>query len=267
MGLLGLIPLEGETGGHWPPGVHSFDKRPLFPGMGIDWVSNQLLQAVLGAIVVIALWVWLARGHKVVPTRKQFLGEQLYNVIRNSIARDALGHDYRKYVPYLVAIFFFILINNLFGQFFLFMFPTFSKVGYAYALAAITWIMYNAAGIQKYGFFNYLKRMTLPAGVPKALWIVIIPLEFASNFIVRPVTLALRLFANLFAGHLVILVFVLGGVMLISSGVIGYMFAGAGALVMSLAIFGLELFVGTLQAYIFTVLSAQYIASAIAEEH
>ncbi len=269
MRLLGLIiPLEGAEGGeHWPPGVHSFDPRPLFPGAGIDWVSNNLFQAVLGAVLVIAVWIWLANGHQVVPTRKQFVGEQVYNLLRNSIARDILGHDYRKYLPYLVAMFSFILVNNLFGQFFLFMFPTFSRVGYAYALAIMTFLLYNGAGIAKYGLVDYLKRMTIPPGVPVALWPIIIPLEFASNFIVRPITLALRLFANLFAGHLVVLVFVMGGTLLVQQANAIYIIAGGAAFVMSFAIFALEIFVACLQAYIFTVLTAQYVASAIAEEH
>ncbi|MBK8459647.1 MAG: F0F1 ATP synthase subunit A [Micropruina sp.] len=270
MGLLGLvIPMEGGEAedSHWPPGVHSFDGRPLFPGAGVDWINNHLFQAVLGAVIVIGVWIWLANGHKLVPGKKQFAGEQIYNVLRNGIARDILGHEYRKFLPYLVALFSFILVNNLFGQFFLLMFPTFSKVGYAYALAMLTFILYNAAGIAKWGVFGYLKRMTLPEGVPPALWVIIIPLEFASNFIVRPITLALRLFANLFAGHLVVVVFVMGGALLLEQASIGYKLAGGVALLMSGAIFALEIFVAVLQAYIFTVLSAQYIASSIAEEH
>ncbi len=217
---------------------------------------------------MIGFWLWMAQGQKVVPGRKQFLGESLYNLLRNTIARDILGHDYRRYLPYLVALFSFILVNNLFGEFFLFMFPTFSKIGYPYGLALLTFVLYNAAGIAKYGFFGYLRKMTLPEGVPVALWVLIIPLEFLSNFIVRPVTLALRLFANLFAGHLVIMVFVVGGTLLLESGEV-FLIAAAGvvSLLFSLAIFALEILVAILQAYIFTVLTAQYVSSAIAEEH
>ncbi|MBK9696873.1 MAG: F0F1 ATP synthase subunit A [Propionibacteriaceae bacterium] len=265
-----LVPMEGGGGEEhsaWPPGVHSFASRPLWPGVLPDWVNNHALQAVIAAALVIGFWLWMARGQQVVPSKKQFLGEQLYNLLRNTIARDILGHDYRKFLPYLVALFSFIFVNNLFGQFFLFMFPTFSKIGYAYGLALLTFILYNAAGISKYGFGNYLKRMTLPAGVPWPLWFLIIPLEFISNFIARPITLALRLFANLFAGHLVIMVFVVGGGMLLESGVLFYMIAGGASIIFSFAIFALELLVGALQAYIFTVLTAQYVSSAIAEEH
>ena len=271
-----LIPMEGEEHASWPPGVQSFASRPLFPelGPGYDWLNNHLAQAAIAAAVVIAFWLWMARSQQVVPGRKQFLGEWVYSFLRNQIARDILGHDYRKYLPYLVALFSFILVNNLFGQFFLFMFPTFSKIGYAYGLALLTFVLYNAAGISKYGFGNYMRRMTLPEGVPVLLWPLIIPLEFLSNFIVRPVTLALRLFGNMFAGHLVIMVFVVGGTLLLTmtepaAGFPVPLLNGAGviSLLFSLGIFALEILVAVLQAYIFTVLTAQYVSSAIAEEH
>ncbi len=270
-GLIGLlIPMEGggEDAAHgWPPSAESFNSRPLWPGVLPDWVNNHMAQAVIAAMLVIAFWLWMARGQKVIPTKRQFFGEGLYNLLRNTIARDILGHDYQKFLPYLVALFSFILVNNLFGQTFLFMFPTFSKIGYAYGLALMSWLLYNGAGIAKYGLPNYLKRMTLPAGIPWPLWFLIIPLEFLSNFIVRPVTLALRLFANLFAGHLVIMVFVVGGGLLLANPDLLLTFAGGVSILFSFAIFALELLVACIQAYIFTVLTAQYVSSAIAEEH
>lgn len=265
-GLSGLIlPLEGE--GSWPPGEHSFNSRPLFPGVLPDWVNNHAAQAVIAAALVIGFWLFMAHNQRVVPGRKQALGEMLYNLVRNGIARDILGPDFRKFLPYLVALFSFILVNNLFGQTFVFMFPTFSKIGYAWGLALLSWLLYNGVGIKKWGFFGYLKHATLPAGVPKALWPLIIPLEFLSNIIVRPLTLGLRLFANLFAGHLVIMVFVVGGWLLISSLQPFYIVAGSVSMLFSFAIFALELLVGFIQAYIFTVLTAQYVASSLAEDH
>ena len=271
MGPLGLIiPMEGggaDDAHHWPPGVHSFDPKPLFPDAGMDWVNTYLLQAVIGALLVILIWLWFAKDQKVVPNFKQWVGEQLYNLVRNGIGREALGPDYRRFTPYLVALFSFILVNNLFGQFFLTMFPTFSRVGYAYGLALLSWLLYNGVGIAKHGLGGYLKLMTMPKGVPGPLYVIIIPLEILSNFIVRPVTLALRLFANLFAGHLLVIVFVVGGTLLVESAQAGYMVAGVASWLMSAPIFALEIFVACLQAYIFTVLAAQYISSALAEEH
>jgi len=217
---------------------------------------------------VIAFWLWVSHNMKIVPGKKQFIGEYLYDMLRNTVARDILGHDYKRYLPYIVTLFSFVLVNNLFGQFFIFMFPTFSKIGFAWGLALLTWLLYNGAGIKKWGVLGYVKRMTVPSGVPIALLPLIIPLEILSNFIVRPLTLGLRLFANLFAGHLVILVFVLGGtyLMFVSEPIINKV-AGGAAMVLAFAIFALELLIAVLQAYIFTVLTAQYVSSAIAEEH
>ncbi len=276
-----VIPMEGGwaecgSGHHWPPGQLSFCSRPLFPELGENfaWINNTFAQAVLGAILVITFWLWMTKGQSIVPGKKQTLGELAYDLVRNGIARDILGHDFRKYLPWLLTLFSFILVNNLFGQFFLFMFPTFSKIGYAYALAILSWLLYNGAGIKKWGLFTYLKKATLPEGVPWFLWWLIIPLEALSNLIVRPITLALRLFANLFAGHLVIVVFVVGGGLLLTmtESVKGFpvpLLNGAGvvSIVFSFAIFALELLVGFIQAYIFTVLTAQYVSSAIADQH
>ena len=271
MGPLGLIiPMEGggaDDAHHWPPGVHSFDPKPFFPDAGMDWLNTYLLQAVIATVLVIGVWLWFAKDQRVVPGFKQWIGEQLYNLVRNGIGREALGPDYRRFTPYLVALFSFILVNNLFGQFFLSMFPTFSRVGYAYGLALLSWLLYNGVGIAKHGLGGYLKLMTMPKGVPGPLYAIIIPLEVLSNFIVRPITLALRLFANLFAGHLVVIVFVVGGSMLLENADFLYKIAGGASLLMAFPIFGLELFIGALQAYIFTVLTAQYVASSLAEDH
>jgi len=279
-----LIPLQGEATGwaacgdehHWPPGQLSFCSRPLFPQLGeqFAWLNNVFAQAVIAALLVIGFWYWVSRNMKVVPGRKQALGEMAYDLVRNGIARDILGHDFKPFVPYLLTLFSFILVNNLFGEFFLFMFPTFSKIGYVYALALLSWLLYNAVGIKKFGFGGYLRKTCLPSGVPLWLTWLIVPLEFLSNIIVRPVTLALRLFANLFAGHLVVLVFVAGGWMLLwaTENYGGFPIpllktAGVVSMLFSFAVFALELLIAFIQAYVFTVLTAQYVSSALSDEH
>lgn len=257
-----LVPLEGN--GYTPPGVGDFQFDGGFIP-GVEWFNKPFVQAVISVILILGYWLWVSRRLKVVPTKGQFLAEYVYDFVRNGIARDILGANYKAYLPYLLGLFCFILVNNLFGVFFIFMYPTFSNIGYAYGLAFLTWLIYIGAGFKRYGI-GYLRRALIPEGVPWYLYPLIIPLEFLSNFITRPITLALRLFANLFAGHLVILVFVVGGGYLISLG--GSMIAaGAVSIVFSFAVFALEIFVGSLQAFIFTVLTAQYVSSSLAEEH
>jgi F-type H+-transporting ATPase subunit a len=260
--LLSLMPLEGFE----PPGVHSFDYPPIIPG--VEWFDKYVFQAILAVIVILAFWLIMARKQAMVPSKSQFIGETAYFFIRNTIARDMIGHDYRKYLPLIIALFSFVLVNNLWGVFPLLLLPTPSHVGWAYGLALLVWVIYNGVGIKKFGPLGYLKNTTLPAGVPKAMWPLIIPLEFLSNIIIRPLTLSLRLFANMFAGHLLILVFVLGGeYLLLHSDSIVNNVAGVVAWIFSMAIFTLEIFVQSLQAFIFALLTAQYISSAAAEEH
>jgi F-type H+-transporting ATPase subunit a len=260
--IMGLIPLEGFE----PPGVQTFDIPPFFESL--PWFDKYLLQGILSVILILAFWLIMARKNALVPSKSQYIGETAYFFVRNSIARDMIGHDFRRYLPLLIALFSFVLVNNIWGVFPLSLLPTTSHVGWAYGLAGLVWVIYNGVGIAKHGPLGYLKSATLPAGVPAFMWPLIIPLEFVSNIIVRPLTLSLRLFANMFAGHLLVLVFVLGGeYLLLHSEAIVNKVAGVVALIFSMAIFALEVFVQSLQAFIFTVLTAQYISSAAAEEH
>jgi F-type H+-transporting ATPase subunit a len=225
--------------------------------------------AVVGALLVIAFWLIVSHKPQVVPSKRQWFGEWVYNMIRNGVAREMMGATYHKYVPWLLALFSFIIINNLFGEFFLTMFPTFSKIGFAWGLALLSYLLFNIVGIRKHGFFGYLKHMVVPAGVPAGMLVLVIPMEFLSNFIIRPITLGLRLFANLFAGHLMVMIFVVGGSWLLTYTKNNPVFniTGGISLIFSFGIFALEMLVAYLQAYIFTVLTAQYVASAEAEEH
>jgi F-type H+-transporting ATPase subunit a len=250
-----------------PPGPEDFNLPPIFSG--VDWLTKPVLVAALSVVVI--LWFFWAASRKaeVVPSKLQFAGEISYNFVRNSIARDAIGsREHMKYVPYLLGLFFFILLNNVAATVPLIQFPTFSHIGWAYSAAILSWVIYNFVGIRKHGFLGYLRHQTMPAGVPLWLMPLMIPIEFISNILVRPVSLSLRLFANMFAGHILLLVFVLGGEYLIfEAGSIALGGVGIITLLMGLAIAGLELFVQVIQAYIFVVLSAQYIGSAIAEDH
>lgn len=267
----------GGEGGIPPYEPPSVEKDFMFTGgfiPGVDWVNKPLVQALIAFLIVLILWLMASRALKVVPKKGQFLAETAYDFIRNGVARDALGHEFRPYVPYLMALFFFLLVNNLFTLTFFLMYPTVASIGYAWGLAGLSFIIYNVAGIRKHGIGRYLKNSLIPSGVPVWLLPIIIPIEFLSNFVIRPITLGLRVFGNMFAGHIVVLVFTVGGGWLLlygSSVTNGFgivnNIAGGAALIFSLAILALELLVGSLQAYVFTVLTAQYVASATAEAH
>lgn len=257
-----LVPLEGFE----VPGVQSFFRAPIIPG--VSWFNLPMLMALISLVLIIGFWMIMSAKRSLVPSKGQFVGEYAYSFVRDGIARDQIGHDFRKFVPFLLALFSFILVNNIWGIFPLFVFPTMGHVGWAYGLAIMSWVLYNFVGIRKHGFLGYLRRSVLPSGVPVAMWFIVIPIEFVSNIVLRPITLSLRLFANMFAGHLLILIFVLGGeYLLLHSDPVINKVAGGVSLIFSMAIFGLELFVEAFQAYIFTLLTAQYVGTALAEEH
>ena len=258
------VPFASVRAEFTPPGPADFELPPVFA----DVTKPMLLMVLAGALVFVVLYA-ASRRAAVVPGKFQYAGEQAYGFVRNGIARDVLGaKDFMKFVPYLVALFFLVLVNNLFGLIPFIQFPTFSRAGFAYGLAALTWILYNGVGIWKHGFLGYFKHQSVPGGVTGPILLLIIPLEFVSNILVRPVTLALRLFANMFAGHLLLILFVLGGEYLVfESGNLAYAPVGVLAWILAILVSFLELLVQFLQAYVFTLLTAMYVSGALSEEH
>jgi len=260
-----------------PPGPGDFNLPPVGPDNPFTFlgqpmyagVTKPMLQLVLGALIVFVFFRMAAAKREMVPGRTQFIGEMGYSFVRNSLGRDIIGSkDFMRFVPYLFALFFFILVNNLFGSLLVFQFPSFSRSGMVYGLALMSWIIYNYVGIRAQGgFLKYLKHQCVPQGVPVAILPLLIPLEFMSNILVRPVTLALRLFANMLAGHILLILFALGGEYLLVHGSLLVKPVGLLAWVLFVAISFLELLVQFLQAYVFTLLNAMYISGALSEEH
>jgi F-type H+-transporting ATPase subunit a len=245
------------------PGPNNF----LGDGHALLWKSSILL--VVAALVVLIFFLATTRRAALVPTKLQWIGESAYSFVRDSIARDTIGeHDFIKYVPLLVTSFFFVLVNNLFGMVPFLQFPSFARASFAYGAALMVWLIYNGVGVARHGPLRYLKNQTVPSGVPKAILPLLVPLEFLSNILVRPITLALRLFANMFAGHLLIMLFALGGdyLLLHATGPIVKP-AGVLSFVMGFGVGFLEILVEFLQAYVFTLLTASYISGALAAEH
>jgi len=251
------VPTSVRAAEFVPPGPADFE----LPAIAAGVTKPMLLMVLAGALVFVVLYA-TSRRAATVPGKFQYAGEQAYGFVRNGIARDVLGQrDFMKFVPYLTALFFLVLVNNLFGLIPFIQFPTFSRAGFAYGLAALTWILYNGVGIWKHGFLGYLKHQSVPGGVSGPILLLIIPLEFVSNILVRPVTLALRLFANMFAGHLLLILFVF------ESGNLAYAPVGVLAWILAILVSFLELLVQFLQAYVFTLLTAMYVSGALSEEH
>ena len=267
MTIAGSLVRTAEGEGFVAPGPSSFDLPAVFSVGGVD-VTKPMLLLVGAAVLVFWFFYAASRQRAMVPGKLQYAGETMYASVRNGLGRDIIGsRDFMPFVPYLVALFFFLLVNNWFGSLPFIQFPTFSRASMAYALAGLSWVIYNYVGVRRHGFLGYLKLQTVPGGVSGPILALIIPLEFFSNLLVRPITLALRLFANMFAGHILALLFATGGEYLLIHGATLIKPVGILAWLLAIAIAFLELLVQFLQAYVFTLLNAMYISVALAEEH
>ncbi len=259
---MGLLVLAAEGGGFEAPSSRDFELPPIVAG-----ITKPMALVVLAAVLVAVFFYLSARRAAVVPGKLQFAGEGVYGFVRNGVARDVIGdHDFLKYVPYLVTLFTFILVNNVFGIIPFIQFPTMSRIAFPAVLAIITWLVFNYIGIRRRGLVSYFKEMMFPPGVPKPVYILLAPIEFVSTVLVRPLTLALRLFANMFAGHLLLLVFILGGEHLLAEGGL-LAVVSLPAFLLGIVLTFFEFLVQVLQAYIFTLLTALYIAGSLADEH
>ena len=229
--------------------------------------GKQMLLILISIIIIGWFFVAAARKGQLVPGRFQFLGEFGYNFVRNSIGRDIIGEkDFKAFTPLLFSLFFFILINNLWGTIPLAQLPTTSHVGVAYALAGIVYFTWIILGIKKHGL-AYFKFATVPSGVPMAILPLVVLIEIISTFLVRPITHSLRLFATMLSGHLIIMLAGAGTSFLLleAEGLLKPL--GVLTLVGGVAMFLFEVLIQVLQAYVFTLLTAIYIQGSIAEEH
>ena len=259
-----LLSLTAEDVGYVPPSAKDFVLPPIFEA--IPWFTKPILLAFFSVLIISVFFILASRKAEMVPSKFQFAGESVYGFVRDGLAKDVLGPEFMRFVPYLFTLFTFILVNNWFGIIPMVQFPTFSRVGFAYALAIITYLVYHFVGVKRQGLGHYLKGIAFMPGVPKPIYIILTPIEIATFFVVRPFTLGLRLFANMFAGHLLLLVFILGGEHLLQ-GVIGLKLVSPFAFTMGIVITFFEFLVQCLQAYIFTLLTALYIAGSLADEH
>ena len=244
------------------PGLQSFDFRPLF-SVGSFNFTKPMLVAVLCVVVVVGFFWAAFRKPQLVPRGVQNVGEIAILAVRDQILRPSLGKRGDVYLPFLVSLFFYIWLMNLMELIPVLQFPAMSRIGFVWPLVAFVYLLYMYLGFKHQGI-RYVKNM-IPWDVPKPVLIILIPIELARFFIVQPFTLGVRLFANMFAGHLLLLIFTLASWYLASLS-IGLLFA-AGSFFMVFFVFLLELLIDLLQAFIFTTLTAVYIASSLESAH
>lgn len=240
-----------------------FDFQPFNDNsLGITWVV--LSMAIAFTLACLTLLICF-RNPQVVPGRAQVIGESIFGFVRTNIAEEVIGHGSARYVPYLTTTFLLVFFFNFMEVFPGIAFPPTSKIAVPLFFAVGAWLVFNFEGVRANGIGGYLKANLFPPGVPKALYILLTPIEFLSNFIIRPITLTLRLTFNMLAGHLILtLLTVLAAAMWSASP---KALALPPVIAIGVMLTGFEMFVGFLQAFIFTTLTALYIGSAVHAEH
>jgi F-type H+-transporting ATPase subunit a len=244
------------------PGLQDFNFQTLFT-IGPWHVTKPEVLAILCALIVIVFfWVAFAKP-KLIPGRTQSLGELAILGVRDQIVRPQLGKKGDKYLGYMSAMFFWILLCNLMELIPVLQFPVMARIGFVLPMVAIMYVMYWYTGFKTKGFFGYFRSWVPEA--PLFVLPLLILIEILKYVVVQPFTLAIRLFANMFAGHLLLSIFMVATWYLTSAS-IGLLFA-AGSLVMVFFVFLLELLVDILQAFIFTTLISSYLADSLEYHH
>ncbi|MCE5203472.1 MAG: F0F1 ATP synthase subunit A [Coriobacteriales bacterium] len=239
--------------------LHELSVRPFSENAAFS-LTNYTFWLIIAVLLLLVFMVVASRKAKLVPSGIGNLAEAGVELVRNSICVDIIGPEGKKYFPFIGTIFFFVLFNNLLGNIPPAL-PGTGTVGTTFTWAIIVFLVYNGIGIKKVGFGHYIKSF-VPAGTPMWLAPLIFVIEVISHLL-RPFTLGIRLFANMYAGHIMLGVFAVFVAMSIEH------FSAVGALVVPLSFLMqvvlrvFELFVAVLQAYIFSILTAVYINGAL----
>lgn len=235
---------------------------------GTPFEINRVIVARLVSVAAVMLIFWLAtRRMKLVPGRFQSLIEMGLDLVRVNVAEDLLGKkDGRRFLPILTTIFFMVLFMNITGIIPPFNISGTSTIGVPLVLAVVSYLTFNYAGIRK-SPKNFFKNALFPSGVPWPVYIIVTPIEFISTFIIRPVTLTLRLLMNFIVGHLLLVLFFTATQFFLFTAPGLFKAFALLSFPFGFAFTAFEILVSVLQAYVFTLLTAVYIQLAVAEEH
>jgi F-type H+-transporting ATPase subunit a len=264
LGILANVAQPPE--GFSPPQIQVFDyTKTCLIGSGEFCITKVSFWTLMSAVIIGVILVLAFRSPKIVPKGVQNALEAFIDFIRNGIVMEVMGPEGLPFLPFLTALFLFIWVNNVYEVIPGIQFPTTATMSLAFMLSILVWFVFNIVGIVKQGGYHYLKGVLFPPGIPVAIYILYTPIELVSVFLVRPLTLMVRLTANMIAGHLILATFFLGTWYLQFK----LMTIPIAALSFGLGVFmtAFEVLVTFLQAYIFTILTAVYISMASHAEH
>ncbi len=247
----------------FPPINELLRWKDLFPSF------NKIALIVVAAAIIGSLVFYLAgsKDHRTAPKGVRNFAESVVEFIENGIIMQTMGRDGLGWTPFLLSLFTFIYLCNVPGVIPFLQMPATARMALPLFLSLLVWIVFIGTGFKHQGL-GYLKNSLFPPGVPKALYVLVTPIELISTFFVRPFSLTVRLFANMLAGHMLLVTFALlsealfqakGNPALIPMGVL--------PLLMLVMLTAFEVLVAFLQAYIFTILASVYIGGAAHPEH
>ncbi len=253
---------------HFPPIGELVEWRGILFKDSPFEVNKVVLLMWAGALIVFLLF-WsagraAARG-SLVPTGVQTIVESGIDFVRNDIILQTMGPTGLPWTPFLVTIFFFVFVTNIFEVIPFIQFPVNARMALPAFMALMVWVIFNVVGIKSQGLGGYFKSMLFPPGVPKFLLPLVALIEFISTIFVRPFSLAVRLFANMLAGHLLLVTFAVLSAALFTKGPLAIVLPLP--FLMLILLTGFEILVAVLQAFIFTILAAVYIGGAMHPEH
>jgi F-type H+-transporting ATPase subunit a len=248
----------------FPPISHAIEWPDLF-GSGPFAVNKVVILMWLSVAIVGGFFVIAGRRRQLVPGGVQNFAETIVEFVREEIIMQTMGADGLAWTPFLLTIFSFVFVCNIWEIIPGAQMPVNARMAIPALLALLVWVCYHTVGIAKQGPFRYIKSSCVPPGVPIAIIPLVFFIELVGILITRPLSLAVRLFANMLAGHLLLISFAVLSTALFSADVLFIPAVLPGALLVALTAF--EILVSVLQAYIFTILTAVYIGGAMHPEH
>lgn len=250
-------------GAEFPPLSHIVN-WPEFIGNDTWGINKVVLVYFLAVVATMLIFI---RGNKqqLVPTGAQNFAEMSVEFIDNQIALPTMGTAGLKWTPYFASLFFFIFFCNIFEIVPIIQMPATARIALPMILALLSYVLYHGSGFKEHGPIGYLKHALVPPGVPAALLLLVVPIEFISKFLVQPFSHTVRLFANLLAGHILLVTFaVLSSALWLLQWNVIFLPLPVIAVIFFVAF---EILVSFLQAYVFTLLAGVYIGAAVSHEH
>ena len=252
---------------HFPP-IGEIVEWKAMALKGSPFEINKVVLLTWASAILVFLMFWVAgrraQSGNLVPTGVQNAVEWGIEFVRNDIILQTIGPQGMGWTPFLTTMLFFLFFCNLWEVIPIIQFPVTARMAVPAFLAILVWVIFNFVGF-KYLGRGYLKSVLFPPGVPTALKPLVAGIEFISTFFVRPFSLAVRLFANMLAGHLLLVTFAVLTAALFTKSILAVILPLPFA--MLVLVWGFELLVAVLQAFIFTILTAVYIGGAMHPEH